>query len=602
MFGCPRCKATLPADAVFCNRCGNKQLILLAQGSPLPQGVPPMPPMRGNLPPAPPNAPMPNNVPPALPNAPRPGPMPPGMGPQSYPQGPGVMPPGAVQPGNMPQQVVRSPTPPQNMPMHPMPGPGGPFPPGGPGVANKPYAGGPPGTPAAPAWAPVWNQQAFNAYTGSAVPNHDRFNSTLRDAARWRQSWRDRQRSEAGPAVGVARGQSAVAEPLMALQNSIARMRAIVIPKNQSGQNAASSQGVVYKVGSILLACLIAAIGIWQFSALFPASATSGAIVAPVLKLQGQATGTYTKGQQIALVGSQFSKYATVTFSLNGASTLDNVGTTTADDQGSFTTSIAVGSWLAGNYILLAQDNVAKQDTSINIQVVANLNAAYSNNTALPLTNAACDPVQALTFVEKAGLPEQKPQSITLTNSGTANVNWSVAAVANNSLNWLVFSPKQSATSGTLAPKKETTISVYVNPMGLPSRTQPYIGQIIITVQQGQPAQIIVPVTMVIQTAASEVIISPNPIMVTQKGTACQNASLTIINLGSTNLEVAITPKDTHMQFDSQTAMLAPAGQSGDTKVLNLTCSGVQANQTYNVAVSYGKMVVTVQVRVLPEN
>lgn len=601
MFGCPRCKATLPADAVFCNRCGNNQLVPLAQGSPSPQG---MPPMRGNPPPAPPNTPQPNNMPPPLPNAPRPGPIPLGPGSQPYAQGPGATPPGAMQSGmmQMPQQAVRSPAPPQNMPVNPMPGPGGPFPPGGVGVANKPYPGGPPGTPAAPAWAPAWNQQAFNAYKGIAVPNQDRFGSTLRDAERWRQSWRDRQRSEAGPAVGVSRGQSAVAEPLMALQNSIARMRAVIVPKNQSGQNAANDQGAVYKVGSIVLACLIAAIGIWQLSALFPASATSGAVVAPVLKLQGQATGTYTQGQQIALAGSQFSKNATVAFSLNGATTLNNIGTATADDQGAFNTSITAGSWLAGNYILLAQDTVAKQETSINIQIVTNLNPTYSNNTPLTLTNAAGDPIQTLTFAEKAGLQEQKPQSIALTNSGTANVNWSVAAVADNSLNWLVFSSKQTATSGTLAPKKGSVISMDVNTMGLPSRAQPYIGQIIITVQQGQPVQIIIPVTMVIQTAASEVVISPNPIMVTQRGTACQPAALTIINAGSTNLEVAITPKDTHIQFDGQTATLAPAGQVGDTKVLNLTCTGVQANQTYNVAVSYGRTVVTVGVMILPEN
>jgi len=451
-------------------------------------------------------------------------------------------------------------------------------------------------------WAPPWNQQAFNAYTGNAVANQDRFNGTLRDAERWRQSWRERQRSEAGPAVGVARGQSAVAEPLMALQQSIARMRAIVTPKNQSGQSTAGSQGVAYKVGSILMVCLIAIIGIWQLTALFPPSAVSGAIVVPVLKLQEPSTGTYTKGQQITLIGSQFSKNATVTFSLNGTTPLDNIGSATADEQGSFTTTVAVGSWLIGNYILLAQDNLAKQNASINIQIVANLKPAYSNNTALTLTNAAGDPLQTLTFTEKAGQQGQKSQSITLTNSGTIDIKWSVAALANDNLNWLVFGSKQSATSGTLAPQKGTTISMYINTTGLPSRTQPYIGQLIITVQQGQPEQIIIPVTMVIQTAASQLVISPNPITVTQKGTACQNASLTIINLGSTNLEVAINSKATQLQFDSQAAMLAPVGQSGDTKVLKLICSGVQANQTYNVEVSYGKTLVTVPVKVLPEN
>jgi hypothetical protein len=48
---------------------------------------------------------------------------------------------------------------------------------------------------------------------------------------RWRQGWWERQHSEAAPAVGVSRGQAAVPEPLMRMQHSIARMRAIILPK-----------------------------------------------------------------------------------------------------------------------------------------------------------------------------------------------------------------------------------------------------------------------------------------------------------------------------------------------------------------------------------
>src|SRR5581483_8123177 len=50
-------------------------------------------------------------------------------------------------------------------------------------------------------------------------------------AERWRTSWRNRQRSEAGPATTASRGQSMVQEPLMAMQNSLVRMRAILLPK-----------------------------------------------------------------------------------------------------------------------------------------------------------------------------------------------------------------------------------------------------------------------------------------------------------------------------------------------------------------------------------
>jgi hypothetical protein len=50
---------------------------------------------------------------------------------------------------------------------------------------------------------------------------------------RWRQSWWQRQHDEAAPAVGVSRGQARVPEPLMRMQHSIARMRAIIVPKRK---------------------------------------------------------------------------------------------------------------------------------------------------------------------------------------------------------------------------------------------------------------------------------------------------------------------------------------------------------------------------------
>jgi hypothetical protein len=50
---------------------------------------------------------------------------------------------------------------------------------------------------------------------------------------RWRQSWWQRQHDEAAPAVGVSRGQARVPEPLMRMQHSIARMRAIIVPKKK---------------------------------------------------------------------------------------------------------------------------------------------------------------------------------------------------------------------------------------------------------------------------------------------------------------------------------------------------------------------------------
>ena len=57
--------------------------------------------------------------------------------------------------------------------------------------------------------------------------------ATRNAAERWRTSWRNKQRSEAGPATEVSRGQSSVPEPLMAMQHSLARIRAIGKPQQK---------------------------------------------------------------------------------------------------------------------------------------------------------------------------------------------------------------------------------------------------------------------------------------------------------------------------------------------------------------------------------
>src|SRR5205085_10621563 len=59
------------------------------------------------------------------------------------------------------------------------------------------------------------------------------FIATSRAAQRWRTSWRNRQRSEAGPAMTVSRGQSSVPQPLLAMQDSLMRIRAIIAPDTQ---------------------------------------------------------------------------------------------------------------------------------------------------------------------------------------------------------------------------------------------------------------------------------------------------------------------------------------------------------------------------------
>src|SRR5438445_12614860 len=69
--------------------------------------------------------------------------------------------------------------------------------------------------------------------------NFESYAATSQAAERWRTSWRNRQRSEAGPATSVSRGHSEVPEPLMSMQQSFARMRAIIASSiRQNKQNS----------------------------------------------------------------------------------------------------------------------------------------------------------------------------------------------------------------------------------------------------------------------------------------------------------------------------------------------------------------------------
>ena len=80
--------------------------------------------------------------------------------------------------------------------------------------------------------------------------------ATSKAAEQWRTSWRNRQRSEAGPAATVTRGQSHVPEPLMAMQYSLARMRAIIAPAQKQNKS-----GARFWITIFIMACLIGGLG-----------------------------------------------------------------------------------------------------------------------------------------------------------------------------------------------------------------------------------------------------------------------------------------------------------------------------------------------------
>jgi len=92
------------------------------------------------------------------------------------------------------------------------------------------------------------------------------FIATSRAAQRWRTSWRNRQRSEAGPAMIVSRGQSSVPQPLLAMQDSLMRIRAIIAPK-QDIQKASPA----FWITVFLMTCLIVGLGAYIAFSYLPA-------------------------------------------------------------------------------------------------------------------------------------------------------------------------------------------------------------------------------------------------------------------------------------------------------------------------------------------
>jgi hypothetical protein len=88
--------------------------------------------------------------------------------------------------------------------------------------------------------SPLFSPESF-AYTSKA-------------AEHWRNSWRDLQNAEAGPAGDVSKDQASVPAPLAATQNSFIRMRAI-----KQKQDAIENFG--FWVTLFLMICLFGGLG-----------------------------------------------------------------------------------------------------------------------------------------------------------------------------------------------------------------------------------------------------------------------------------------------------------------------------------------------------
>ncbi|HLX41619.1 MAG TPA: zinc ribbon domain-containing protein, partial [Ktedonobacteraceae bacterium] len=186
--------------------------------------------------------------------------------------------------------------------------------------------------------------------TSQATRGTESFVATRNAAERWRTSWRNKQRSEAGPATGVSRGQSSVPEPLMAMQHSLARIRAIVKPQPEKKHFS------VFWVSIVLMACLIIGLATFILSTYTGNTGTGNTVSSPhtfpppSLSVSGPQSLTIQAGQSLHIHGNNFAVGDPILFLFDGANSISGTDgkeiALQVSNQGTFDVNIPVAtSW-----------------------------------------------------------------------------------------------------------------------------------------------------------------------------------------------------------------------------------------------------------------
>ncbi len=430
------------------------------------------------------------------------------------------------------------------------------------------------------------------------------FAATSTMAERWRNSWRDRQRAEAGPAEGVSRGQAAVAAPLMAMQNGLSHRHATV---SNNQKQSRRNKALGFWVTVFLLVCLVGGLGVYIISTYLPNAVSGAAQVVPpsetaqpALSLQGPQSATIKQAQTLILHGEHFGANDTITFLLDGTTPIKGengkIISVQASNAGRFDVPIPIqgSDWSVDSHYILAVDDRTKQNAYLNIVVSpASTPEVTSPNLALSMQGK---PVQKLTFNAVVGQGDPNQQRVTLTNTSRSPLHWTATANAVHNLSWLLINDNH--TSGNLDISGTDSIGIGVLIAGLKSNPSmhPYTGQIVFTIN-GQE-QLTLPVELQVADPQPEIVFSPNPVVaLLGAGTTCQLTALTLINLGNSFINWTLVPYDQNtkdrIQFMANgqsvtQGMLAPSGDSGDTQLLNLQCNGVSAGDTYKFTMYAG--------------
>ncbi len=412
--------------------------------------------------------------------------------------------------------------------------------------------------------------------------------ATSAAAERWRTSWRDRQRSEAGPAMSASRGQSLVPEPLMAMQSSFVRMRAIIIPKS-------SHATLRFWLSLILMVCVMGGLAAFIASTFqtAPDSASQGTQQSvaqpPNLSIAGTPMGTIVQGQFLHLHGDNFAAGAPISFLLDGTATIKSADgrplSVLTSEQGSFDVAIPItATWSAGAHIMQAHDSIHNQNAYLNIDISL---AAPTVTTSKEMALSA----KQLTFQASVEQGKPKEQFVTLTNTSSAPLLWTARAVVENNLSWLNID--ESTNSGHLNINGITSVGINVIVNGLTATAKPYTGKIIFTINANE--QLTLPVVLQLVHGTPEISLNPNPLigMLSPTGGSCQaNTTLLVVNLSSEQVSWSISLNgvaSTHIAFlqlgkPKLQGSLAPTGQQGDSTMLTLQCVHVKNGDVYHFA------------------
>jgi ribosomal protein L40E len=429
------------------------------------------------------------------------------------------------------------------------------------------------------------------------------FAATSKAAEHWRKSWRDRQYAEGGPAKDVSRGHASVPSPLMAMQHSFARIRAIARANKQ--RQGRRNTNLSFWITIFLMICFVGGLGAYITSTYLPNSPLGATQVAPSanapqpsLTIQGTSSATFEIGQTVHLHGEHFGVNDTITFLLDTTTPIvdasGNKITARATSLGLFNVAFTIGSdWATGSHSIEAIDSGNNQSAFLTMQVIPT-GTPETTSTRLSITIGG-KPIQVLKFTAVIGQGNTQPQRINITNTSGATLKWSAAASSGNNLSWLIINDNH--TYGQLAISQTDTLLISVNIVGLKNtpKPKPYTGQIVFTINDAE--QLTVPVQLQVANATAEMVFSPNPIIapVGSRNTCRPGVTLTLINLGTEVISWAVNPDDNiqnNIKFvnpvngqPKETGSLEPSGLDGDTQVLTLQCYNIQVGRPYHVSI-----------------